>query len=220
MLRVAPDCHGDHYGVRMDAQGLQAVLNDDDALSLWVGRVAREHGHLEYGVNNVHRFLSRRVGCVRNSKSVKGLDQLVGECRRLLQRTDADQEILTSGDAALLAAREATGLRNRVVHDMWLPDPLRDDEEPPRWNTFRRTGDLQMSYATASVQDLATVVEAHTVLARTRMRVSGLFMALHATWPTGGIGAQGTPAGDSMPRYVALMTDRFILHANGDFEVV
>jgi hypothetical protein len=203
----------------MDARDQQAAMNDDDALSLWVGRVAREHAHLEYGVDNVHRFLSRQVGSVA-SKSVKGLDQLVSECRRLLQRTDADQEILTSGDAALLAAREATGMRNRVVHDMWLPDPLRDDQEPPRWNTFRRTGDLQMSYASASVKDLAMVVEAHTLLARTRMRVSGLFMALHATWPKGGAGAQGRPAGDSMPRYVALMTDRFILHANGDFEVV
>ena len=215
-----PDRDGDQYGLRMDAQDQQAVLNDDDALSLWVGRVAREHAQLEYGVDNVHRFLSRQVGTVPNSKSVKGLDQLVSDCRRLLQRTDADREILTSGDVALLAAREATGMRNRVVHDMWLPDPLRDEQEPPRWNAFRRTGDLQMSYASASAEDLTMVVETHILLARTRMRVSGLFMALHATWPTGGAGAQGTPPGDSMPRYVALMADRFILHANGDFEVV
>lgn len=64
-------------------------------------------------------------------------------------------------------------MRNRVLHDMWLPDPLRDDWQPPRWNTFRRTGDLQIGYASASVQDLAMVMDAHTLLARTRVRVSG-----------------------------------------------
>lgn len=196
------------------------ILSDDDALSLWVGRVARAHAHLEYDVYNVHRFLSRQVGHVPDSKSVKGLDHLVSECRRLLNGSDADRQILTSGDAALLAAREATGMRNRVLHDMWLSDPLRDDWELPRWNTFRRMGNLETSYATASVRDLAMVVDTHTLLVRTRMRVSGLFMALHATWPTGGAVAEGRPRGDSMPRYVALMTDRFTLQANGDFEVV
>lgn len=114
---------------------------------------------------------------------MKGLDQLVGECRRLLRSSDAVREVLTSGDIALLSAREATGMRNRVLHDMWLPDPMRDDWESVRWNTFRRTGDLQMSYASASVHDLAMVVDTHTFISRTRVRVSGLFMALHATWP-------------------------------------
>lgn len=66
-------------------------------------------------------------------------------------------------------------MRNRVLHDMWLPDPLRDDWQPPRWNTFRRTGDLQIGYASASVQDLAMVMDAHTLRTRTRVRVSGLF---------------------------------------------
>ena len=129
----------------MDSQDRPPVLSEDDSLSLWVGRVARAHAHLEYGVDNVHRFLSRQVGSVSDSNAVKGVDQLVGECRRLLRESGAEWEVLTSGDAALLAARAATGMRNRVLHDMWLPHPLRDDWEPPRWNTFRRTGDMQMS---------------------------------------------------------------------------
>lgn len=204
----------------MNAQDHPPVLSDDDALSLWVGRVARAHAHLEYGIDNVYRFLSRQVGDVPDSKAVKGLDQLVGECRVLLRRSGADREFLASGDLALLAAREATGMRNRVLHDMWLPDPLRDDWEPPRWNTFRRTGDLQMSYTSVSVQALAMVVDTHTLLTRTRVRVSGLFMALHAMWPTDGARGKGPAPGGSMPRYIALMTDRFTLEANGDFEVV
>lgn len=197
----------------------ELTLNDDDALSLWVGRVARAHAHLEYGVDNVHRFLVRRDGHLPDSKAAKGFDQLVSECRKLLKGVNAIREIQAPGDAALSAARESSVLRNRVVHDMWLPDPLRDGWEPPRWNTFRRLGDLQGGYASASLQDLAAVVAAHTLLMRTRIRVSGLFMALHAVWPPGRNPGEGSSPGDNMSRYVALMTDRFTLHANGDFDM-
>ena len=151
---------------------------------------------------------------------MKSFYQLVSECRKLLQRSDASREILTSGDTALLAAREATGPRNRVVHDMWLPDPLREGWEPPRWNTFHRLNDVQESYNSADSQGLTLVVDTHTLLTRTRMRVSGLFMALHATWSSGGTPGEGSPGEGTMARFVALMTDRFRLHANGDFDVI
>lgn len=203
----------------MEPADHEPVLSDDDVLSLWVGRVARTHALLEYDVDNVYRFLARRVGHVPGRKSVKGFDQLVRESRELLQRSGAGREILTSGDAALLAAREATGLRNRVVHDMWLADPLREDWEPPRWNTLHRLSDWQESYSSASSQGLRMVVDTHTLLTRTRVRVSGLFMALHATWPAGSGSAGGSLSEDAMARYVALTTDRFVLHANGDFDV-
>jgi hypothetical protein len=194
-------------------------LNDDDVLSLWVGRVARTHALLEYNVDNLHRFLARQVSHVPGSKSVKGFDQLVSECRKLLQQSEAGREILTAGDTALLAARAATAFRNRVVHDMWLLDPVREDWEPPRWNTFHRLSDVQESYNSANSKDLAMVVDTHTLLMRTRMRVSGLFMALHATWPAGRARVEASPGDDTMARYVALMTDRFILHANGAFDL-
>ena len=202
----------------MEPADHEPVLNEDDALSLWVGRVARTHALLEYNVDNVRRFLARRVGPVPGGKSVKGFDQLVSECRKLLKQSDVSREIVTPGDSALLAARKTTALRNRVVHDMWLLDPLREDWEPVRWNTFRRLGDVQASYNSADSQDLTMVVDTHTLLMRTRMRVSGLFMALHATWPADRL--EPSSGSDNMARYVALMTDRFILHANGDFDVM
>jgi hypothetical protein len=65
---------------------------------------------------------------------------------------------------------------------MWLLDPAAEDWEPPRWNTFHRLSDVQGSYYSANSQDLTKVVDTHTPLLRTRMRVSGLFMALHPTW--------------------------------------
>jgi hypothetical protein len=194
-------------------------LTDDDVLSLWVGRVARTHALLEYDVDNVHRFLARRVDHLPATKSVTGFDQLVRECRKLLQQSGAGREIETSGDTALLAAAEATHFRNRVVHDMWLSDPVRSDWEPPRWNTFRRLNDLQESYNTATSQDLTTVVDTHARLTRTRVRVSGLFMALHATWPVSRDPVRTALGEDGLARYIALMTDHFVLHANGDFDI-
>lgn len=203
----------------MTQEDHEPTLSDDDALSLWVGRVARTHALLEYDVDNVYRFLGRQAGHATRSKSVTGFDQLVTECRTLLRKSNAGQEVVTSGDIALLAARKATGLRNRVVHDMWLPDPLVEGAEPPRWNTFQRFSDMAESYSSAASRDLTMVVDTHALLVRTRRRVSGLFMALHATWPTGHARAESASDEGNTATYVALMTDRFILHPNGDFDV-
>lgn len=195
-------------------------LSADDALSLWVGRVARTHAFLEYGVNNVHRVLVRASGRQPVEKSVKGFDQLVTECSGLLRKADFGQDILAAGGSALSAAKDATGMRNRIVHDMWLPDHLADESEQPRWNTFRRSGDLREGYSSATSQDLSIVIDAHQVLVRTRLRVSGLFMALHQLRPEGRSRAEGPLDEEAKARYIALMTDRFFLHPNGDFDVV
>jgi hypothetical protein len=204
----------------MEQHDHEPILSDDDALSLWVGRAARAHALLEYSVDNVRRFLAQQIGHVPATKSVKGFDQLTRECRQLLRQSHHGHDIVMSGDAALVAATEATALRNRVVHDMWLPSSLPEDREPPRWSVFSRSGDISESYTTASTQDVGTVIAAHTSLMRARMRVSGLFMALHATWPAEEPQVHGSAGDDNMATYVALMTDRFVLHANGDFEVI
>lgn len=114
MMRVERGCPRYRYGSSMKPVDHEQILSDDDLLSLWVGRVARTLALLEYNVDNVHRFLTRQVGDVGGSKSVKGFDQLINECRKVLRDSDAGQEIVMSGNMALVAAREATNLRNRV----------------------------------------------------------------------------------------------------------
>jgi hypothetical protein len=37
-----------------------SALSDEDLLLLWVGRVAREHARLEYGLSNVRSMLMLR----------------------------------------------------------------------------------------------------------------------------------------------------------------
>lgn len=195
-----------------------AGLSDDDVLSLWVGRVARTHALLEYDVDNVRRLLARRRGEVRQATPVKGFDQLVRECSQRLRESPVDPRIVATGEVALSAARHVTAERNRVVHDMWLPAEPAEGSGPPRWNTFRRSGDPSDSYNSADPQDLDGTVDVHDVLVRTRVRISGLFMALHTIWPADSPEPQ-RPVGDSTTRYIEMMMDRFTLQANGDVEV-
>jgi hypothetical protein len=195
------------------APGPVSALSDDDNLSLWVGRVAREHALLEYALSNVHRLLDVSNDGVAPS-SVGGL---ILQCRRLLQRTDLNAEIVRGGCEALQAAAAATAIRNRVVHDMWLPDPSRAESEPARWNAFRRSVQLTESYSGGTVEDLQTVVDGYNSLSRSRPRVSGLFMALHEVMPTGF--GEAPPRTSELPRYIAMMEDRFTVAANGDIEV-
>jgi hypothetical protein len=68
-------------------------------------------------------------------------------------------------------------------------------------------------------RDLDTVISAHTTLVRSRLRVSGLFMALHQLLPWLSHG-RGLHPGPELATYVALMRDRFTLEPNGDFEII
>jgi hypothetical protein len=74
-------------------------------------------------------------------------------------------------------------------------------------------------YARSTPRDLDTVISAHTTLARSRIRVSGLFMALHEVLRWHSDARCRYPAKTQLPRYIALMTDHFTLEANGDLEI-
>ncbi len=211
---------GDRYGTEVLSGEHEPGLNDDDLLSLWVGRVARTHALLEYGVDNVYRLMACHSGQVSARQATIGMDQLTQECRTLLKASDVGVDIAAAGDAALKAAREATAKRNRVVHDMWLPAREAQDGRP-NWATFRRSGDLTESYSAGVLQALSVVVDTHALLVRTRLRVSGLFMALHVVWPARGARGGESPTPERvLPEFIALMTDRFVLHENGDYDIV
>ena len=77
-----------------------SALSDEDKLSLWVGRVAREHARLEYGLSNVRRMLDASEEAVAPG-SVVGL---VDQGRRLLNRSDLTADIVQAGHRALTAA--------------------------------------------------------------------------------------------------------------------
>ena len=74
-----------------------------------------------------------------------------------------------------------------------------------------------MPYSGSAPRDLQSVAEAHTQLVRARLRVSGLFMALHAVQSPGE--DRQTERVIEIARYMALMNDNFILEDNGDITV-
>ena len=55
--------------------------------------------------------------------------------------------------------------------------------------------------------------------AGTRLRASGLFMALHSVLPQYRDSSRPASARSELPRYIALMVDRFTLAPNGDFQI-
>ena len=184
-------------------------MSRDDALSLWIGRVVRSHALLEYEVDLVHRLICTHTRRPREWTSVVSLDQVIADTRKRLRALDLREGIRAAGDEALRAAKAASDLRNRVAHDIWLPSHETADVEAEQWNVFQRSGDPTRSYAEATRRPLEDVVSAHLVVERTRVRLSGLFMSLHASWTA-------TDDASAVPLYIAMMKDRFELRANGD----
>jgi hypothetical protein len=175
------------------------------------------HALLEYSLSNLYEVLRQSPN---QDSRVLTVHQLAPESRRLLPAAGIGKELVAAGSKALVSAQNANAVRNRVVHDMWLPSGDGGAEPDPRWIAFRRGGRPQAPYADASACDLGSVVDAHAQLIRTRVRVSGLYMALHEVMPKL---APGNPARrknpSELPRYFAYMEDRFTLEANGDVAV-
>jgi hypothetical protein len=84
---------------------------------------------------------------------------------------------------------------------------------------FRQSRGRMEPIVYPSPRDLEAVESAYTTLARTRLRVSGLFMALHGELPQYRDSSRPASARSELPRYIALMADRFTLAPNGDFEI-
>lgn len=204
----------------MDSPDPASILSDDDQLSLWVGRVARIHALLEYNLSNVHGALRPpETSGVRNA-APPSVDQLIADCRRLLKTSQLSGEVIVSGTQALSAAKVANALRNRMVHDIWLPGSQSEHEQAPSWDSFQRMQGQLQPYALSTPRDLGTVISAHTTLVRSRLRVSALFMALHQLLPWLSHGRPLHPPGPALTTYVALMRDRFTLEPNGDFKIL
>lgn len=195
------------------------TLGDEDLLSLWVGRVARVHAMLEYNLSNVHgALLPYDTGSAPGTTPLSA-ELLIASCRKWLISAKLSDEVTTAGAQALEAARAANALRNRIVHDIWLLDSQSELRPLSSWNTFSRSSRQLRPYHLSTPRTLESVISVHTTLARSRLRVSGLFMALHELLPSLA-DAKRSPSGETqVPRYIAMMKDRFTIQPNGDIEI-
>jgi hypothetical protein len=192
-------------------------LDAEDALCLRIGRVARAHTNLDNTLRRVHQTLvSPGLGVYLTSR-VSSTNSLVHDCRTMLAKAGLDPDVHAAAQGALVAAKEANELRNRVVHDMWMREPEADQQEQPKWTTFRTIKWGMGAEASDPPRDLAFLDHAVDRLARTNLRVSGLVWALWEVLPyfQGRMGALPQDEGHdpdtvgNLSAWVALMEDRF-----------
>jgi len=204
----------------MESPDPASTLSDDDLLSLSIGRVVRAHARVEYGLRNVHEALDTPSSIDNVAAGFVGADRLVNDCMLRLRRADLSRELTESGERSLKAAQEANVLRNGIVHDLWLLESGSEDDVNPRWNTFGATRGRTGTVARPAPSDIQTVEDARTALDLAAVRVSGLFMALHAVLPRYEESPRRRGRTSGLPTYLALMDGNFRLAQNGDWEVV
>jgi hypothetical protein len=194
------------------------VMSDElpawDALYREIGRVAQAHVQLDMSVRNVFVKLampSLAVYLVNDSASTAAV---VDSCRTMLRRVEGTEQLLSAGLLALESAKQAGEERNRVVHDMWLPDFDGDVAQPERWSVQRSAkGAFGMRHA--GMRDLESVKRARSKIDRANTRVTALLWALDGVLPFFlGSGIEGPmPLED----WIAVMEDRFDALENGGF---
>lgn len=192
---------------------------DEDALALQIGRVARAHVVLDNALRSLFRTLALPSPAMYLADGIPSTNRLVADCRTMLSKTSIDGHLLHAGLAALSAAKVVNEERNRVVHDMWLPELRLDSDAAPRWEVLR----LQKLHSESALdpvsRDLDSVKSVLTALKRVALRIFGLDSAIWMTLPH-----LTDEAGDSsgvMPlsTWVALAADEFDLLEGGAFRV-
>jgi hypothetical protein len=148
-------------------------LSPDDALSLEIGRVARAHVGLDFELVQLYNALiGPSLGSFLANDFMTG--SLIEHCRKMWIKTGFAEQVIEAGRASLEAARAANNRRNRVVHDMWLPQT--DSQGAPMadsWAAYqRKRGELGAS--SGPPQPLGELHGLIGELARARYRVSAM----------------------------------------------
>ncbi|VXB05675.1 hypothetical protein [Aeromicrobium sp. 9AM] len=193
------------------------LLTDEDTLSLTIGRVVRAHARVEYGLRNVREALDPNPSLENSPAGFLGADRLVNDCVARLRHSGVTPTVIDAGVRALEAARDASGLRNQIVHNLWMLESDGSEGEEPLWNLVgpdpRQAGNGVCSRTTTQ-----TVENAQTALEHAAARVSGLFMALHEVLPRFSESPRSRRQVSGLPRYLALMDGHLRLDINGDWE--
>jgi hypothetical protein len=188
------------------------LLNDDDQLSLSLGRMVRAHSLLEHRLRNVRLALDAPGQPAANTYAFVGADELAKACATRLRDVDTTAELLLAGEQSLEAAREANMHRNNMVHDLWLLAADGDESRAAQWHLFGPTlKDRVGGTARSETSDAQSVDGVRVELVRAAHRLSGLFMALHEVLPRYQDEPRRSGWTSNMTTYLALMNDQFDL---------
>lgn len=190
-----------------------------DRLSLGIGHVAQAHVQLDFALRQVHQTLMSPGLGMFLSGGVLSVARLIEDIQIMLAKADLTSEIHAAAKSALSAAKDANEVRNRVVHDMWLPHPeSKPVDGQVRWLTSRpQRGHLNSVSPAGSTRDLSYVADALASQRRAQLRVLGIHWALWEVLPFFR-GARGDAPSD-LSNWIALMTDQFDLQDDGGFTI-
>lgn len=192
---------------------------DEDALTLRIGRIARAHVDLDIALRSLFRTLVFPSPAVYLADGITSTNRLVADCRTMLSKTSISSDLLKAGLGALSAAKVANEERNRVVHDMWLPEIRMNADAAPRWEVLQPQKFHQDSPSAPVSRNLDSVESVFTTLKRVTLRLSGLDQALWMTVPH-----LMDELGDFLGAFplltaMSLAADEFDLLENGAFRV-
>lgn len=190
-------------------------LPSSEALYLEIGRVAQLHVRLDSSLRQIFVQLATPSLAVYLVNDNPSTTVVVEACKTMLKHADVPDEVREAGLLALESAKEASRERNRVVHDMWLPDTEvgGDLENPLQW-TVLRAARRSSGYIDGGRRDLESINSAHTQVLRSLNRLGSMRFALDATLPfykSLGFPKQGWP----LEYEIDVMADRFEMTEEG-----
>lgn len=193
---------------------------DEDALALLIGRVARAHVSLDIALRGLFRTLVVPSVAIYLADGITSTSRLVADCRILLSKTTAGSDVLSVGFGALSAAKVVNEERNRVVHDMWLPELRMNSDEAPRWEVLRAQTFHSDAWSEPVSRDLGSVESVLSGLERAALRIAGVDQALWITLPHLADEIGDSSAANSLGMWMSLAADEFDLLEDGAFRVV
>jgi hypothetical protein len=192
---------------------------DEDALALRIGQAARAHVDLDIALRSLFRTLVLPSPAVYLADGITSTNRLVADCRTLLSKTSIRSDLMNAGLGALSAAKVVNEERNRVVHDMWLPEIRLNSDAAPRWEVLQPQKFHSDSSSEPVSRGLDSVESVLTALKRVALRISGLDQALWMMLPhlTDELGdsSGAVPLGT----WMSLAADEFDLLEDGAFRV-
>lgn len=181
-------------------------VDPQNLLQMEIGRIAQHHVHLDSTLRRVFVLLAAPSPAMFLANDNFSTASVIRSCKTMLANAQVPDQVIQAGLVALHAAKCANEARNRVVHDLWLPDPF-NHEAPAssRWDLAKiARGAFGMK--DDGTHDLESVRASRREVLRAHYMVFGLVWALNGTLPA----LRGPGLNASPMDWIAVMEGRLV----------